>query len=61
MAIKVITIDEVEINDDGTARVNRIMNSVFGPRGQYFVKTSNAVNGIVRVRIKSKDARTPIR
>ena len=53
--------DEVEITADGTARVNRTMNSVFGPSGQYFVKTSNAVNGMVMVRSKSKDASITIR
>ena len=53
--------DEVEITADGTARVNRTMNSVFGPSGQYIVKTSKAVNGMVMVRSKSKDASIPMR
>jgi hypothetical protein len=57
MAIRVITIDEELINAGGTARVNRAMSSVFGPSGQYIVKASNVVNGKVRLRSKSKEAR----
>ena len=61
MAIRVITTDEELINAGGTARVNRAINSVFGPSGQYIVKTSNVVNGNVRLRSKSREERCPIR